>query len=324
MVLSGVQDLGGCGAACVSHPTCPGTPVHPAAPLRLSSPQGLWGCVVPGGSTGLWASLAGPGVRAQHVHSHPHLWPWASLTPVSIPSLRKICRSCGGARQPGSSQRQSKRLASWKKKLATPSSFVPAGRWQTDSWQRPHPHWTDKETEARDRTSFTAEELHRHCAIQRGTHALHTAHAHPLHSTLQGTPHGSTQPACLWQPHVQTALLPPTPPRQGRRCKHRAALSYWRENTFHISEGTASSSPSKPDPVMLRPRRPPASCLLPTAPLPFPWHMSLWRDQAGLLSPRSRTPPQPRALRGSRAAHFHSSCDWTDGWPGRPEPQFPP
>lgn len=161
------------------------------------------------------------------------------------------------------------------------SSFVPAGRWQTDSWQRPHPHWTDKETEARDRTGFTAEELHGRCA----THALHAAHAHPLHSTLWGTPHGSMQPASLWQPHVQTALPPPTPPRQGRRCKHRAALSYWRENTFHISEETASSSPSKPDPVMLRPRRPPASCLLPTAPLPFPWHVSLWRDQAGLLSP---------------------------------------
>lgn len=130
-------------------------------------------------------------------------------------------------------------------------------------------------------TGFTAEELHGRCA----THALHTAHAHPLHSTLRGTPQGSTQPASLWQPHVQTALPPPTPPRQGRRCKHRAALSYWRENTFHISEETASSSPSKPDPVMLRPRQPPASCLLPTAPLPFPWHVSLWRDQAGLLSP---------------------------------------
>ena len=149
-----------------------------------------------------------------------------------------------------------------------------------------------------------------------GAHTHYTQHTH-THSTLQGTPHGSTQPACLWQPHVQTALLPPTPPRQGRRCKHRAALSYWRENTFHISEETARSSPSKPDPVMLRPRRPPASCLLPTAPLPFPWHVSLWREQAGLLSPRSRTPPQPRALRGSRAAHFHSSCDWTAGLAAR-------
>ena len=120
MVLSGVQDLGGCGAACVSHPTCPGTPAHLAAPLHLSSPQGLWRCVVPGGSTGPWSSLAGPGAHAQHVHGHPRLRPWASLTPVSIPSLGKICRGCGGAGQPGSSQRQSERLTSWKKKLATP------------------------------------------------------------------------------------------------------------------------------------------------------------------------------------------------------------
>lgn len=63
-VPSGVQDLGGCEAACVSHPTCPGTPAHPAALLHLSVPQGLWGCVVPGGSTGLWSSLAGRGTHA--------------------------------------------------------------------------------------------------------------------------------------------------------------------------------------------------------------------------------------------------------------------
>lgn len=190
---------------------------------------------------------------------------------------------------------------------------MPAGQWQTDSWQRPHPHWTDKETEARDRTGFTAKELHRCCATQRGTHTLPICTRTPTPPPRsRGRTEASSQPHCGNPMFRLSSRCPPAPPHlppQGRCCKHRAAFSYWRENTFHISEETASSGPSKPDPAMLRPRQPPANSLLPTTPLPFPWHVSLWKDQAALLSPQSHTLPQPRALRGSRAAHLRASCD---------------
>lgn len=105
----------------------------------------------------------------------------------------------------------------------------------------------------------------RTCYTHTHTHT-HATHTHPPHTLGDPT---RKQAASLSVATPSSDCPPATHPApQGRCCKHRAVFSYWRENTFHISEETATV-PSKPNPTMLRPRRLPASFLLLTAPLPF-------------------------------------------------------
>lgn len=194
-------------------PYLPWDPSSPSSSAPSQRSPGAVGCVVPGGSTGLWSSAG------QHacpsMHGHPRLRPWASLTPVSIPSLGKICRGCGGVGQLPSQRRAS--FASWKK-LATLSHLCQqadgrqtAGRGHIPIGQikklrpetgpgSPQKSCTSAVQHSGARTCYTHTHTHTHA-----THTHSTPHSRGPHTET------SSQPLCGNPKFRLSSRYPPRP-----------------------------------------------------------------------------------------------------------------
>lgn len=167
---------------------------------------------------------------------------WASLTPVSITSLGKICRGCSNAAgQRSSSQEAEEASSRCKKKPAAPppGPCQPCGSRYT-AGQRTHPPTPGQMGKLRlgDGTRFTAEELHRgRWALQcQGTSTLHTrvlrtccthyTHAHHTHIACARTRTLHTHQVL----HIQITRTPaplPTPPGLPHTSLHGDLMCTW-------------------------------------------------------------------------------------------------